>query len=294
MRAVLCHLLLTIFGCRYGQFHTRDTAWLSYYVRTFNTAQMMALASAGGPQLVTFDGDLTLYEDGESLALGDAVVSRILRLLSQGIAIAIVTAAGYTEGARYHARLLGLLEAMKDAVNSNGISNPKFAVMGGESQYLFLFDIHEKSLLRMIPRSAWKLDIMSTWTEKDIKALLDAAQEALGECIENLGLAAQIIRKERAVGIVPNAEPGVPKFTREQLEETVLVTQQRIEMMDPKVPFSAFNGGNDIFVDIGGKDVGVRACRLFCGGIQADRTIHCGDQFLSLSSSNDFRVSTQP
>jgi IMP and pyridine-specific 5'-nucleotidase len=32
------------------------------------------------------------------------------------------------------------------------------------------------------------------------------------------------------------------------------------------------------------------ACRQYFGGITADRTVHCGDQFLSLSSSNDFRV----
>ena len=50
------------------------------------------------------------------------------------------------------------------------------------------------------------------------------------------------------------------------------------------------NSGNDIFVDIGGKDLGVLACRNYFGGVPPERTIHCGDQFLSLSSSNDFRV----
>jgi IMP and pyridine-specific 5'-nucleotidase len=203
---------------------------------------MMALARNGGPQLVTFDGDLTLYDDGKSLAVGDAVISRIMALLSKGARVAIVTAAGYTDGQKYYERLLGLLEYMREAVNSGKLSDPQFAVMGGESQYLFVFDINEKSLLRMVPRSVWKLEIMKTWTEKDIKALLDAAQEALGECIENLALSAEIIRKERAVGIIPKCGLGTPKLTREQLEETVLITQQRIEMMQPKIPFSAFNG----------------------------------------------------
>lgn len=156
--------------------------------------------------------------------------------------VAIVTAAGYTDAQRYYERLLGLLEALKEGICSGSIVQPQFAVMGGESQYLFVFDIEEPHLLRMVPRSIWKLDIMKTWTEKEIEALLDAAEEALNECISNLDLSAQVLRKERAVGIIPSSEPGAPRLTREQLEETVLVTQQRIEMMNPKIPFSAFNG----------------------------------------------------
>ncbi|KAI4154680.1 MAG: hypothetical protein LQ340_001524 [Diploschistes diacapsis] len=257
---------------------------------TLNTAQIMGLVATGGPQLVTFDGDLTLYDDGKSLATGDVVIQRILRLLMNKTCVAIVTAAGYTDAQRYYERLLGLLEALKEGICSGSIVQPQFAVMGGESQYLFVFDIEEPHLLRMVPRSIWKLDIMKTWTEKEIEALLDAAEEALNECISNLDLSAQVLRKERAVGIIPSSEPGAPRLTREQLEETVLVTQQRIEMMNPKIPFSAFNGGNDIFVDIGGKDLGVLACRNYFGGIPPERTIHCGDQFLSLSSSNDFRA----
>ena len=186
--------------------------------------------------------DLTLYDDGKSLAVGDAVISRIFRLLSKNMSVAIVTAAGYTDASRYYERLYGLLEALREAVNSGSMAQPQFAVMGGESQYLFVFDANEKHLLRMVPRSVWKLEIMKTWTEKDINSLLDAAEEALSECVTNLDLAAQVLRKERAVGIIPSQEPGSPRLTREQLEETVLVTQQRIEMTNPKIPFSAFNG----------------------------------------------------
>lgn len=201
----------------------------------------MALAKDGWPELITFDGDLTLYEDGKCLTAGDVVISRIVRILSRNIAVAVVTAAGYTEASRYYSRLSGLLEAIKDATLAGDVQGGKFIIMGGESQYLFLFDLGEKYLLRMIPRSQWKLDVMKNWTKMDIKDLLDAAQEALSECIENLGLPAIIVRKSRAVGIVPKPELGA-RLTREQLEETVLVTQQRIEMMDPAVPFSAFNG----------------------------------------------------
>ena len=132
-------------------------------------------------------------------------------------------------------------------MQAGSIKSPHFAVMGGESQYLFVFDINEANLLRMVPRTVWKLDLMKTWTEKEICSLLDAAEEALRECITNLNMPAQILRKERAVGIIPSSEVGSPKLTREQLEETVLVTQQRIEMLDSKIPFSAFNGSRPFF-----------------------------------------------
>lgn len=57
-----------------------------------------------------------------------------------------------------------------------------------------------------------------------------------------MNLYAQILRKDRAVGIIP-AVSGY-KFPREQLEETVLVVQKILEMsaVGSKIPFCAFNG----------------------------------------------------
>ena len=83
---------------------------------------------------------------------------------------------------------------------------------------------------------------MAEWADEDIRALLDSAEKALTECISNMTLSAQILRKERAVGIIP--VPTGHKFTREQLEETVLVTQQQVEMSPAakNIPFCAFNG----------------------------------------------------
>ena len=43
-----------------------------------NTAQMMAVTSYGKLQLATFDGDVTLYDDGESLEPTSPVIPRIL------------------------------------------------------------------------------------------------------------------------------------------------------------------------------------------------------------------------
>lgn len=104
-----------------------------------------------------------------------------------------------------------------------------------------------------------------------------------------MNLNAQILRKDRAVGIIP-AVPGY-KFPREQLEETVLVTQKILEMssVGSKIPFCAFNGGNDVFVDIGDKSWGVVVCQRFFGGIEGSKTLHVGDQFLS-AGANDFKV----
>ena len=142
---------------------------------------------------------------------------------------------------------------------------------------------------------------MSTWTQPTITRLLDLAEASLRECVTNLSLPATILRKERAVGIIPSV-PGY-RFPRESLEETVLVVQKKLEMSDvgKLIPFCAFNGGNDVFVDIGDKSWGVCVCQEYFGSsaggagggkgetIRGDRTLHVGDQFLS-AGSNDFKA----
>lgn len=139
---------------------------------------------------------------------------------------------------------------------------------------------------------------MSTWTQPTITSLLDLAEASLRECVTNLSLSATILRKERAVGIIPSV-PG-SKFPRESLEETVLVVQKKLEMSEvgKKLPFCAFNGGNDVFVDIGDKSWGVLVCQNYFGttglnwegeSIRGERTLHVGDQFLS-AGSNDFKA----
>jgi hypothetical protein len=59
-----------------------------------NTSQIMSLARSGGIDLVTFDGDVTLYEDGQSVELDSPIIPRILDLLRRGTKVGIVTAAG--------------------------------------------------------------------------------------------------------------------------------------------------------------------------------------------------------
>ncbi|KAL9081037.1 MAG: hypothetical protein Q9157_000353 [Trypethelium eluteriae] len=187
-----------------------------------NTAQIMSLVRGGPIELMTFDGDVTLYDDGESLAPESAVIRRILTLMSKGINVGIVTAAGYLEAMKYYSRLHGLL----DAIHASQLPlelKEKIVVMGGESNYLFRYSSSSPDRLIPVPRHEWLLDDMKLWSEEDINELLDTAESALKGSIETMHLDAQIIRKERGVGMVPS--PG-QRFAREQLEETVLLTQK--------------------------------------------------------------------
>ena len=162
--------------------------------------------------------------------------------------------------------------------------------VGGESNFLFVFDEKAEHCLRYVHRRDWVLPVMHSWSEPAIQSLLSVAESAFRRCITTLHLPAEILRKERAVGIYP--QPGF-KFTREQLEETVLVVQQVVEMapevIEGGIPFCAFNGGNDVFVDIGDKSLGVQGCQKWFGGVKAANTLHVGDQFLS-GGGNDFKA----
>ncbi|RDL41562.1 IMP-specific 5'-nucleotidase 1 [Venustampulla echinocandica] len=263
-----------------------------------NTAQLMGVLEAGPLDLATFDGDVTLYDDGESLEPSNPVTQKIIHLMSHDTKIGIVTAAGYTEAEKYYNRLHGLLDAIKASTILTEAQKHNIMVMGGESNFLFTYDPTSPFLLAHLSRRNWILPSMSTWTQPTITALLDAAESSLRECVTNLSLPATILRKERAVGIIPSV-PGY-KFARESLEETVLVIQKKLEMSEvgKAIPFCAFNGGNDVFVDIGDKSWGVLVCQNYFGGkgmgpqggsIKGERTLHVGDQFLS-AGSNDFKA----
>lgn len=64
---------------------------------------------------------------------------------------------------------------------------------------------------------------------------------------------------------------------------------QEVSAVGRRIPFCAFNGGNDVFVDIGDKSFGVRVCQKFFQGIDGGKTLHVGDQFLS-AGANDFKA----
>lgn len=209
-----------------------------------NTAQIMSLIWNSRLELVTFDGDVTLYDDGDVLTDDNPCIPRILDLMRKGTRIGIVTAAGYTEAEKYYERLYGLLNAIA-AEDTNGQFEHRLVVMGGEANFLFTYTKSAPHKLESVPSSSWHLPEMASWTEENVKALLDVADAALRHCVSTMNIPVNVLRKPRAVGIYP--EKGV-KLSREQLEETVLVVQRRLEMSEAgrRIPFCAFNGGNDV------------------------------------------------
>ena len=114
-------------------------------------------------------------------------------------------------------------------------------VLGGESSYLYRSSPGSEVGLEKIPREEWQLADMRKWKEEDIQHLLDIAESSLLESVDIMRLKAIVVRKERAVGIVP---ADGHKFEREQLEEAVLVAQKTLELSEvgKNIPFCAFNG----------------------------------------------------
>lgn len=237
-------------------------------------------------------------------------------LLRKNIKIGIVTAAGYTTAERYYDRLHGLLDAIATSPDLDPVQKQNIVIMGGESNYLFEYEPSSPYRLAPVPRPEWLTPDMAAWSEIEITALLDVAESALRDCVRTMNLPALIVRKDRAVGIVPN--PPEIQIARESLEETVLVVQRILELSalgSPSqqagqsaqgrrgVPFCAFNGGRDVFVDIGDKSWGVTVCQQWFGrrnggttgadaaltAIRGENTLHVGDQFLS-AGSNDFKA----
>lgn len=71
------------------------------------------------------------------------------------------------------------------------------------------------------------------------------------------------------------------------LEEVALTAQQALK--DSPVPHCAFNGGNDVWVDVGNKALGIQALQAFLSpAIDPSETIHVGDRFTR--TGNDTRA----
>ena len=175
----------------------------------------------------------------------------------------------------------------------------RFLVMGGECNYLFETVTDPQTgviSLREIDGKLWKDGRGVRWKEEDITIMLDLAEKTLKEMTALLHLSAQILRKERAVGII-NTFPN-KRFSYENLEEICLTVQHVLK--DCTVPHCAFNGGNDVWVDAGNKALGIRALqryiyRFLPKELRADELshivghecLHVGDRFTR--TGNDTR-----
>lgn len=133
------------------------------------------------------------------------------------------------------------------------------------------------------------LDSPANWPEPDITGMLDLAEKSVKCSMEEQNLRARFIRKKRSVGMVPSG--GEAPIPREALDETVLRVQEDLGKMmrSPRVqtrlPYCAFNGGRDVWVDVGNKRVGVKILQSYLG-VPAEETLHIGDQFLN--TGNDY------
>ena len=122
------------------------------------------------------------------------------------------------------------------------------------------------------------------WSEEDVKLLLDVAERSVSATQADLNMKGFVLRKKRSVGLVPSLTTSF--MPREALDEAVLRVQSELTR-DAKLalPFCAFNGGRDVWVDVGNKRVGVHILQSYTG-ISTEETLHIGDQFLN--TGNDF------
>lgn len=205
-----------------------------------NTSQIMGLAQYEGVDLITFDGDLTIYEYAGQVKPDSPIIQPIINLLRRGKKVGIVTAVGFPEPGMYYKLLQGLLDAIKDSDLSEE-QRENLIICGGECNFMFRYSSNVPDLSYVVPRNEWALEEMLAWTEEDIQSLLDVAETALRDCRSNLNLPGNLLRKPRAVGIWPLPGCQIP---REKLEESVMVLQQVVEKTEvaKRVPFCAFNG----------------------------------------------------
>jgi len=253
----------------------------------------IAAGQLKGPKMITFDGDQTLYTDGSNFDSNPRLANYLYLLLRHGVSVAVVTAAGYEYNVeKYEFRLSGLLEYFKSKKLTQEECE-RFYLFGGECNYLLHlgadFKLHP---VKETGRGGWMTatkyirDSPANWGETELKTLLDSAYDAVAESVEDQNIRGKIIRKKRSVGLVPAGGATIP---REALDETVLRCQTKLSALNSgaglNLPFCAFNGGSDVWVDVGNKRVAVEVLSSYLG-IDPHEILHIGDQFLN--TGNDF------
>lgn len=246
-----------------------------------------------GPRLITFDGDQTLYADGANFDSNPRLAHYLYLLLKNGVHIAVVTAAGYEyDVAKYEYRLSGLLHYFK----SHGLTDEecqRFYLFGGECNYLLrlgndfrLRPVHEDGPGGWCTSTRHIKEAPGNWTEDDVHELLNAAEACANHALSDLNLRGRVIRKRRAIGLIPNTGEEMP---RESLDEVVLRMHETLQKIHsgsgPRLPWCAFNGGTDVWLDVGNKRVGVKVLQSYLG-ILPGEMLHIGDQFLN--TGNDY------
>ena len=269
-----------------------------------NLAQVMEIGK--NLKLISFDGDQTLYSDGGNFEPDSSLSNALKELLKAGVYVAVVTAAGYgLVGSKYEVRIGTLLKYLQD----EGLTKTeleRFYVMGGECNYLLNCSVLEETTeagelvqrARLVPvlPEVWQAPVLvgpkpAFWDKDEVNRVLDVAEKIMKGCIEDLHLRVQFVRKERAIGMFPGGPKmvaqvpvghGSNKVKREALDEIVFMLKEGLQQAQPPVelPYCVFNGGRDVWLDIGNKSVGVAAMQAYLN-ISPDSCLYVGDQFLN-------------
>jgi hypothetical protein len=100
-----------------------------------NISQVLAIGE--NLKFISFDGDQTLYTNGENFEENEELSTAIIQLLIHGVKVAVITAAGYGKnGSLYCVRLKGLLQKFIEKNLTKEQLNC-FYVVGGECNYFF-------------------------------------------------------------------------------------------------------------------------------------------------------------
>jgi IMP and pyridine-specific 5'-nucleotidase len=211
--------------------------------------------------------------------------------------VAVVTAAGYEyQTEKYELRLSGLLAYFKQ-MGLPAEDCERFYLFGGECNYLLslghdykLHPVKEWGAGGWQTSSKFIQESPANWEEDQVQSLLDSSEACFQSSLKELKIRGRIIRKKRSVGLIPNQDEEIP---REALDETIIRVQTLLETNirstssagGVRLPYCAFNGGRDAWVDVGNKRVGVHILSAYLG-TSLEETLHIGDQFLN--TGNDF------
>lgn len=232
-----------------------------------------------GPKFISFDGDQTLYSDGANFESNLELAYYLYLLLKNGVTVAVVTAAGYEyKTEKYEYRLSGLLSYFQQM----GLTEQeceRFYLFGGECNYLIqlksdfkLHPVREDGPGGWCTSTKHMPDAPANWKENQVQELLNVAEVCVHKTVKELNLRGRVIRKKRSVGLVPAARGNhnsSSDMTRESLDETVLRIHEVLDKMNegqgPGLPYCAFNGGSDCWIDCGNKRVGVQILQSYTG-----------------------------
>lgn len=97
----------------------------------------------------------------------------------------------------------------------------------------------------------------------------------MNESLRELKIRGRVIRKKRGIGLIPKQDEAIQ---REALDESVLRVQSHLRKHNSaSLPHCAFNGGRDVWVDVGNKSIGIHILCAYLG-LPAIKTLHIGDQ----------------